>query len=170
METLSPSLGAILAATRATARGSMSTCSLVSASHYPPRLWRCRGAVHVTLRNYDLCSRCASEVSMSASWASSSVRRRSSVLRFATNCGRKCCNSIDVGPKQFGLMSVAILVWLVACLACSVTRADPPLPRSVLVLDQSPPPPPMVDRNHRSDAVEHEQQSGPADFVLCRAP
>src|SRR5690242_13131606 len=47
--------------------------------------------------------------------------------------------SSDIGSKQPGRMSAAIVVWLVACFASSAARADAPLSRSVLVLDQSAP-------------------------------
>ena len=41
--------------------------------------------------------------------------------------------------KRFWRMSATIFIWLVACLMCPATWADPPLPRSVLILDQSAP-------------------------------
>ena len=42
--------------------------------------------------------------------------------------------------KRFWRMSATIFIWLVACLLmCPATWADPPLPRSVLILDQSAP-------------------------------
>jgi signal transduction histidine kinase len=47
--------------------------------------------------------------------------------------------STEVGSKQLGPVSTTILVWLVACFACSAVWADHPLPPSVLVLDQSAP-------------------------------
>src|SRR4029079_12297125 len=41
--------------------------------------------------------------------------------------------------KRFWRMSATIFIWLVACLMCPATWADPPLPRSVLILEQSAP-------------------------------
>jgi hypothetical protein len=45
----------------------------------------------------------------------------------------------SIGSKRFGWMSKAIVGSLAACFACPATWADPPLARSVLILDQSAP-------------------------------
>jgi signal transduction histidine kinase len=54
-------------------------------------------------------------------------------------CNKRNCISGDIGGKQSDRMAAAIVVWLVACFVSSAARADPPLSRSVLVLDQSAP-------------------------------
>jgi signal transduction histidine kinase len=54
-------------------------------------------------------------------------------------CNKKNYITGDIGSKQFGRMSPAIVVLLVACFVSSVAWADPPLSRSVLILDQSAP-------------------------------
>jgi hypothetical protein len=55
------------------------------------------------------------------------------------NCCANHCISSRVGSKRFGWMSRAVVGSLVACFACPATWADPPLPHSVLILDQSAP-------------------------------
>ena len=70
---------------------------------------------------------------------------------------KKYCISIEVGSKQIGQMSTTVLVWLVTCLVCSAAWADRPLPRSVLVLDQSAPLRPW------STAIMHAVQSVKSD-------
>jgi hypothetical protein len=49
------------------------------------------------------------------------------------------CIFSEIGSRRFWQMSATIYVWLVACIVCSATWAEPSLPRSVLVLDQSAP-------------------------------
>jgi hypothetical protein len=53
-------------------------------------------------------------------------------------CANHCISS-RVGSNRFGWMSRAIVGFLVACFACPATWANPPLPHSVLILDQSAP-------------------------------
>jgi signal transduction histidine kinase len=52
---------------------------------------------------------------------------------------KRICISSDIGWKQSGRISAAVVVWLEACFGYSPARADPPLSHSVLVLDQSAP-------------------------------
>ena len=54
------------------------------------------------------------------------------------NGNRGSCSLGDVGSTRFGRPG-AIVFALIACFAYSAARADPTLPRSVLVLDQSAP-------------------------------
>jgi len=72
-------------------------------------------------------------------------------------CNRKDYIAGDIGSKQFGRMSPAIVVLLVACFVSSVAWADPPLSRSVLVLDQSAPLRPW------SSTIIRAVQSGKSD-------
>ena len=70
---------------------------------------------------------------------------------------KRNCISSDIGWKQSGRMSAAVVVWLEACFVCSAARADPPLSHSVLVLDQSAPLRPW------SSAIIGAVQSGKSD-------
>jgi ABC-type uncharacterized transport system substrate-binding protein len=70
---------------------------------------------------------------------------------------RRDCFSSRFGPTYFRRISTTVLVWLVTCLVCSATWADPSLPHSVLVLDQSAPLRPW------STAIMHAVQSVKSD-------
>jgi len=53
------------------------------------------------------------------------------------NCLELRTARVAILARGTDLVAVGLIYWLLALLACPIARADPPLPRSVLVLDQS---------------------------------